>query len=47
MQPATSQQQPGKSTGFYTGTDGYLYCDELRVDDIRQQVPLENRPFYL
>eukprot|EP00891_Asterochloris_glomerata_P008055 jgi/Astpho2/8055/fgenesh1_pm.00120_%23_4_t len=35
------------NTGFYTGTDGYLYCDELRVDDIRQQVPPENRPFYL
>ena len=47
MQPATSQQHPGQSTGFYTGTDGYLYCDDLRVDDIRQQVPPENRPFYL
>jgi hypothetical protein len=24
--------------GFYTGEDGYMYCDNLRVDDIRHQV---------
>lgn len=34
-----------KGLGFYTGDDGYLYCDSLRVDDIRQQVP--ESPFYL
>lgn len=31
-------QPAGKGLGFYTGEDGYLYCDNLRVDDIRQQV---------
>lgn len=34
-----------KGLGFYTGDDGYLYCDSLRVDDIRRQVP--ESPFYL
>ena len=34
-----------KGLGFYTGDDGYVYCDSLRVDDIRQQVP--ESPFYL
>ncbi len=28
----------GKGLGFYTGDDGYLYCDNMRVDDIRKQV---------
>ena len=32
------QQQAGKGLGFYTGQDGYLYCDNLRVEDIRKQV---------
>ncbi len=38
--PASNQfQQPsGKGLGFYTGEDGYLYCDNMRVEDIRQQV---------
>jgi diaminopimelate decarboxylase len=31
--------------GFYTGEDGYIYCDNMRVDDIRQQVA--DSPFYL
>jgi hypothetical protein len=35
------QQPAGKGLGFYTGEDGYLYCDNLRVDDIRQQVSQE------
>lgn len=37
---STSQfsQPAGKGLGFYTGEDGYLYCDNLRVDDIRHQV---------
>ena len=39
------QQPAGKGLGFYTGDDGYLYCDGLRVDDIRDEV-LES-PFYL
>ena len=31
-------QEPCKGLGFYTGTDGYLYVDNLRIDDIRTQV---------
>lgn len=31
-------QEPGKGLGFYTGTDGYLYADNMRIDDIRSQV---------
>lgn len=31
-------QEPGKGLGFYTGTDGHLYVDNLRIDDIRTQV---------
>ena len=31
-------QPAGKGLGFYKGEDGYLYCDNMRVDDIRQQV---------
>lgn len=36
---ASQWQQPaGKGLGFYTGEDGYLYCDNMKVDDIRHQV---------
>jgi len=43
---ASQWKQPaGKGLGFYTGEDGYLYCDNLRVDDIRKEVP--ESPFYL
>ena len=35
----------GKGLGFYTGDDGYLYCDEVRVDDVRAMA--EASPFYL
>eukprot|EP00775_Hariotina_reticulata_P008763 gene8763-8942_t len=38
-------QPAGKGLGWYTGEDGYLYCDNLRVDDIRHQVP--ESPFYV
>jgi diaminopimelate decarboxylase len=31
-------QPAGKGMGFYTGEDGYMYCDNMRVDDIRHQV---------
>ena len=31
-------QEPGRGLGFYTGTDGYLYVDNMRLDDIRAQV---------
>ena len=31
-------QEPGRGLGFYTGTDGYLYVDNMRIDDIRAQV---------
>lgn len=37
--------EPGTGLGFYNGTDGYMYCDNMRVEDIRQQVP--ESPFYL
>jgi diaminopimelate decarboxylase len=42
----------GKGLGFYTGEgDGYLYCDEMRVEDIRAQVASSPQstpgPFYL
>jgi len=46
--PANSKYvRPARSgTGFYTGReDGFLYCDSLRIDDIRAQVP--ESPFYL
>jgi len=39
------EQPAGKGTGWYTGEDGYVYCDNLRVEDIRQEVP--DSPFYL
>lgn len=36
---ATPYVQPsGKGMGFYTGEDGYLYVDNLRIDDIRAEV---------
>jgi diaminopimelate decarboxylase len=43
---------PGKGLGFYTGdSDGYLYCDDMRVEDIRAQVASSPQstpgPFYL
>jgi hypothetical protein len=43
---------PGKGLGFYTGdSDGYLYCDGMRVEDIRAQVASSPQstpgPFYL
>ncbi len=38
-------QPAGKGLGFYTGDDGYLYVDNLRIDDVRQQV--HESPFYL
>lgn len=31
--------------GFHQGEDGALYCDEIKVDDIRNMVPYS--PFYL
>lgn len=38
-------QPAGKGLGFYTGDDGYLYVDNMRVEDIRKQV--KESPFYL
>ena len=32
------QQEAGQGVGFYTGQDGYLYCDSLRIEDARRQV---------
>ena len=28
----------GTKTGFYTGEDGFLYCDDVKIEDIRQKV---------
>jgi hypothetical protein len=36
--PGPHVQPAGKGLGFYTGDDGYLYVDNLRIDDIRAQV---------
>ncbi len=47
IQPPTTQQPAAQSLGFYRGDDGYLYCDSVRVDDLRQQIPAEAGPFYL
>lgn len=34
-------QPSGKGLGFYTGEDGYLYVDNLRIDDIRAEVRMD------
>ena len=39
------RQPAGRGLGFYTGDDGYLYADSLRIDDMREQVA--ESPFYL
>ena len=36
---------PGEGVGIYRGTDGYLYCDGLRIDDVRAQS--ESSPVYI
>ena len=33
------------STGFHTKDDGHVYCDSMRIMDVRSQVP--ESPFYL
>merc|ERR1711934_650078 len=33
------------ATGFYTGEDGFVYCDDVKIMDVRAQVP--ESPFYL
>ena len=42
-QPSTSGQADQQSVGFHTDSQGYMLCDSLRVDDIREKV----RPAYL
>jgi len=44
----------GKGLGFYSGDDGYLYCDTMRVEDCRLQhlaaladAGLPQQPMYL
>ena len=37
--------QPGTGVGIYRGTDGYLYCDGVKVDDILAQA--ERSPVYI
>lgn len=43
--PSQFKQAAGKGIGFYTGEDGFLYCDNMRIEDIRKQV--KDSPFYL
>lgn len=47
IQPPTTELPAATANGFYKGDDGYLYCDDVRVDDVRQQIPVEDGPFYL
>ena len=47
IQPPTTELPAATANGFYKGDDGYLYCDDVRVDDVRQQIPAEDGPFYL
>jgi len=42
---AASVMKPTKVSGFYTGEDGFLYCDNVKVKDVRAKVP--ESPFYL
>lgn len=37
--------EPGSGVGIYRGTDGYLYCDGARIDDIMAQA--ERLPVYI
>lgn len=53
VHPAHSAKA-GKGLGIYTGDDGYLYCDSLKIEDCRQQhaqtladAGLPQQPFYL
>lgn len=39
------EAEPGAGVGIYRGTDGYLYCDAVRIDDIRAQA--ETSPVYI
>ena len=32
------QQEAGRGVGFYTGQDGFMYCDSMRVEDARELV---------
>ncbi|KAL6766343.1 DPD1 [Auxenochlorella protothecoides x Auxenochlorella symbiontica] len=48
--PAAAQRSapapaPGSGLGIYTASDGYMYVDGLRLDDIRGQV--DASPFYV
>lgn len=36
---------PASTLGFHTGSDGFAYCDGIKVSDIREQVA--ESPFYL
>ncbi|PSC73006.1 diaminopimelate decarboxylase chloroplastic-like [Micractinium conductrix] len=38
-------KEAGQGVGIYQGSDGYMYCDGLRIDDIRATA--EASPFYL
>lgn len=31
------REPAGKGLGFYTGDDGFLYCDDMRVEDCRTE----------
>jgi diaminopimelate decarboxylase len=38
-------QPAGQGEGFYNGDDGYMYVDNMRVEDVRKAV--KDSPFYL
>ena len=38
---------PGQGVGIYQGTDGAMYCDGMKIDDIRAQAGAASGPFYL
>ena len=37
--------EAGLGVGIYRGTDGFLYCDGVKIDDIRAQA--ETSPVYI
>lgn len=47
IQPPTTDLPAATANGFYKGDDGYMYCDDVKVDEVRHQIPAENGPFYL
>jgi len=41
-------QSTDEKVGYYTGDDGYVYCDNMKVDDVIKGLPADQRtPAYL